>query len=157
MSRELSSAYTPVYRWVIPGLLTVAAVATIWWLAIPAQGSRPHVGMVFLALILALAMMVLARFFDRAKRVWCEPDGVRISDYRRETRVKWCDISRVEATRFGGPHRVRLVFGRPTVFGDSVVFFPPAVWFGGAEPSCVAMLSRFISESADAKNHSLSA
>ena len=33
MRRELSTPYTYLYRWVIPGALTVAAVAVIWYFA----------------------------------------------------------------------------------------------------------------------------
>ena len=77
MRSELSSACTPMYRWVIPGLLTIAALAVIWWLAIPTRGERPDLALALVAVLAALALMTVARFFDRAKRVWLEDDGLR--------------------------------------------------------------------------------
>lgn len=129
MRRELSSRITPVFRWIIPGLLTVAAVVVIWRFGGLGTPGSTEPASVIVAVLIAVLLFVLARVFDRAKRVWIEEQILIVSDYRTEVRVDLQDIENVEVTRFITPDRVRVRFSRPTQFGDSIVFFPPGRWF----------------------------
>ncbi len=78
-----------------------------------------------LAIVIATLLAVLARIFDRAKRVWVDEGSLIVSDYRTEVRNKLSEITSVEVTPYIKPERVRVRFCRATKFGDSVVFFPP--------------------------------
>ena len=69
--------------------------------------------------------MIIARIFDRAKRVWLTDDVVRISDLRREIEVGREEVAEVSRTPFFLPTRIRVRLVRATVFGDTVYFFPP--------------------------------
>ena len=90
---------------------------------------RPEPELLMLAIFIAALLIVLARIFDRAKRVWIDSESLFISDYRTEVRVDFSEVESVEVTRFMKPDRVRVRFCRPTQFGDSIVFFPPSQWF----------------------------
>jgi hypothetical protein len=123
MHRELSSGITPFFRWVIPALLSIAAIVVIW--RIGGVGMPGGSGSLTLAIVIATLLVVLARIFDRAKRVWIDAGSLIVSDYRTEVRVKLDEITSVEITPYMKPDRVRVHFCRATKFGDSVVFFPP--------------------------------
>ncbi|MDJ0928092.1 MAG: hypothetical protein QNJ73_10635 [Gammaproteobacteria bacterium] len=128
MRRELSSKATPLYRWVIPAALTILAILVIWRLGGVGTPGRPEAGAMILAISIAAALVVIARILDRAKRVWIEHDVLIVSDYRKEAQVRLGDVANIEATRFVKPDRVRIHFSRATIFGESVVFFPPIHW-----------------------------
>jgi hypothetical protein len=125
MRKELSSRYTWMYRWVVPGFLTVVAVAVIWQFGklgddAPASGSG-----VLLGVAIAAAAMILARILDRAKRVWLIDDKLLISDYRREVRVGLSDVAEVKSMPWFWPPRISVRFSQTTAFGAGIVFFPP--------------------------------
>lgn len=130
MRRELSSKITPLYRWVVPAILTILAIVVVWRIARVGMPGRADTMSVLLAVTLAVLLMFVARIFDRAKRVWIDDETLIVSDYRREARVALGEIESVEATRLMKPARVRIQFSRPTTFGDSIVFFPAS----GSDP-----------------------
>lgn len=128
MRRELSSPYTFLYRWVIPGFLTLAAILVVWRFARIGMPGRAGTEAVIAGVAIAVALMVLARFFDRAKRVWVDGHKLIVASYGREVEVDLGDVDGVEATRIVPPTRVRVRFSRPTKLGDQIVFFPPIRW-----------------------------
>jgi hypothetical protein len=125
MHRELSSGITPFFRWVIPALLSIAAIVVIWRIGGVGMPGGPGSWSLTLAIVIATLLVVLARIFDRAKRVWIDAGTLIVSDYRTEVHVKLDEITSVEMTPYMKPDRVRVHFCRATKFGDSVVFFPP--------------------------------
>ncbi len=135
MRRELSSGLTPVYRWVIPALLTVAAIGVIWQVAV---ADSPGTMAIALALAIAAACVVLARWLDKAKRVWIDEKYLYISDYKREDRIELGRIDRVTSTRWLRPDRVTLIFKVPNIFGDRIVFFPQRKGFRPGAPHPMA-------------------
>lgn len=140
MRRELSTPYTFVYRWVIPALLTVVAIAAIWLFAWPDNTGRPETMGVIIGAGLALAAGVLARVFDRAKRVWVNGGELVVSDLHNEIRVDLLNVARVEALPFFWPHRLKIVYKQATRFGAASVFFPPLSF--GSAAAVVAELER---------------
>ncbi len=110
-------------------MLTIGAIAAVWRLAGVGTRGRPEPKSLILAIAIAALLLILARIFDRGKRVWIDDKALIVSDYRKETRIDLSEIKSVEATRFTKPDRVCIRFSRPTKFGDSIVFFPPSHWF----------------------------
>lgn len=129
MRRELSSKITPIFKWVIPALLTIGVIVVIWRVGGVGMPGRPAPASVMQAIVIATLMVVLARIFDKGKRVWVEGKSLIVSDYRTHVHINLNEIESVEVTRFTKPDRVRVRFARPTQFGDSIVFFPPSRWF----------------------------
>jgi hypothetical protein len=129
MRRELSSRITPLYRWVIPALLTIGAIVVIWRLGGIGMPGRPEPESVMLAIVISALLVILARIFDKGKRVWIDEESLIISDYLKEARINFSEIESIEVARFMKPDRVRVRFSRPTRFGNSIVFFPPFRWF----------------------------
>jgi len=123
--RELSSKLAPVYRWVIPGLLTVAAVYVVWRYAIRGE---PDTGALVLAWLTAAGCVLLARVLDRAKRVWIEDNKLIINDFRRTAAVDLSRIASVRTTPLFKPDRIVVRFSEPTIFGDKIVFYPRVRW-----------------------------
>ena len=121
MRRELSSTFFWVYRWLIPGLLTLAAVAVLWVFALSETGS----GDVFPALILSALLMILARLYDRAKRVWLEEDHLIVGWYKQETPIPLGNILEVNRTPGLWPPRICIRLSKPAPFGERLCFFPP--------------------------------
>ena len=122
MSQELSAPYAYIYRWVIPALLTIAALAFVWLLTIARE---PTAVTAVLAACLAGLCMIIARIFDRAKRVWLDTEALRVSDLRQEIEIDRHDVADVSVTPLFWPARVRIRLQQPTVFGNTVYFFPP--------------------------------
>ncbi|MBT8444373.1 MAG: hypothetical protein HKN81_06255 [Gammaproteobacteria bacterium] len=125
MRRELSSRYTFVYRWIIPGCLTLAAIAVIWRFARIGMPDRPATLEVLAGAAIAITLMTVARFFDKAKRVWIDGNTLILSAYGKEAEVDLSEIDSVTAPRLVKPDRIQLQLARPTIFGDTIVFFPP--------------------------------
>jgi len=141
--RELSSTFTPIYRWVIPALLSIAAIVFIWRVAV---SNSPGTTEITIVVALAAGCVILARWLDKAKRVWIDEESLLVSDYRREDTIKLVEIDRVTATRWLRPDRVTITFTRPTIFGNKVVFFPARKGFRLAAPHPIA---RELTESID--------
>jgi len=125
MRRQLSSRHTWAYRWLIPALLTIAAIYAVWVSALRPAAGVPTTLSVLTGIAIAAALMIVARILDRAKRVWLRDDSLVISDYRQEIEVRLTDIREITLTRYFWPDRIRIRFRQPTAFGDSIVFFPP--------------------------------
>ncbi len=125
MRQELSTSYAGLYRWGIPGLLTVTALATLWFAADMGSDAAPQTAKVTLGVLLAAAQVVLARTFDRAKRAWLEGSQLIVYDFNQTAEIDLENIDRIEVMRFFWPHRVKIRFKKPTVFGNWIVFFPP--------------------------------
>lgn len=137
MRRELSARYTFVYRWVIPGFLSVAAIAVIWSFAKVGQPGPPDTGALLAGVAIAVGLMVVARFFDRAKRVWIEGETLVVSAYGKDVPIPLGDVESVSVARFVKPDRVTIRFCRATTWGNQIVFFPPLQWRKVGQPHAV--------------------
>ncbi len=124
MRQELSASYAWLYRWGLSGLLTLTALATLWFFADMGTDQPPQTGKVIIGVLLAAMQVVLARTFDRAKRVWLEGSKLIVYDFNQTAEIDLGNIECVEVMPFFWPHRVKVLFRQPTVFGDWVVFFP---------------------------------
>lgn len=124
MRQELSASYTWAFRWGIPGLLTLTTLATLWFFADMGSDKDPETGKVMIGILLAAAQILLARTFDRAKCAWLEDDKLFVYDFNQTAEIELRNIAQVKVMPFFWPHRVRVVFTKPTVFGDAIVFFP---------------------------------
>jgi len=132
--RELSTPSTFVYRWVIPGLLTLASILVVWRFTRIGLPGEPETMQVIAGVAIAVFLMVLARYFDGGKRVWLDSDALIVSAYGKDVRIPLHDIDTVDATRYVRPDRVRIRFRRATKWGMSIVFFPPLRLEGWADP-----------------------
>ncbi|MDH3978753.1 MAG: hypothetical protein OEU86_09565 [Gammaproteobacteria bacterium] len=122
-SHELSASYAWLYRWGIPGLLTILAILAIWYFAIR-QSGLPDTLSVAIGIAIAGSLMCIARIFDRAKRVWVDGQNLIINDYSKETEVSMARIESAKLTPLFWPHRITIKFSEPTAFGDKISFFP---------------------------------
>lgn len=142
MRRELSTRFTWIYRWLIPGVLSVIALIALWRFLIGKDGQSDALSLVT-GIAIAAAAICLARVFDRAKRVWIDGNQLIFAAYGKEYTKSMSDIVHVSETAYLRPHRIRLVFNTPTRFGTSIVFFPPVrfvEWLG--EHTCTSELRR---------------
>ncbi len=124
MRQELSASYALIYRWGVSGLLTLTALTTLWFFADMGTDQSPQTGKVVIGVLLAALQVLLARTFDRAKRVWLEGNKLIVYDFNQTAEIELGNVDRVEVMPFFWPHRVKVHFAKPTVFGDWVVFFP---------------------------------
>ncbi|MDP6435997.1 MAG: hypothetical protein QF790_01070 [Gammaproteobacteria bacterium] len=138
MRRELSTRATPLFRFVIPAILTINAGIVIWYFGRIGLPGRPDTVSAILGVLLAAALMILARILDRAKRVWVDGDKLIVSDYRREIEIGLAEIGRVTTTPWFNPSRIVVHFKGPTRFGDKIMFFPGTHWFSRSTQHPVA-------------------
>ncbi len=124
--REISTRLSPVYRWGIPALLTLVAIAAILWVSFFVEGT-PDLLRVVLATVIAAASMIYARWLDRAKRVWIDANNLYVSDYRREMQIPLANIKTIKVTTWIRPLRISVWFAKPTIFGEKIAFFPSRV------------------------------
>jgi len=128
MRRELSTRFAFMYRWVIPGMLTVLAVAMIFAHAWPPGTGEHYLLDISAVAFVAVLLMVLARFYDRAKRVWVEGDTLVVDNYTETARIPLADIESVSQLYLFGPERICVKYRTPNVFGTQIMFFPPLRW-----------------------------
>jgi len=122
--RELSTPHTWAYRWLIPAALTVVAIGVITDLLLMRDG--PLDVLVLLGgVTMAGAALILARIFDRAKRVWLKGNTLIYAAYGKEYQMDVTTIEQVVQTPWFRPHRIRICFSSKTPFGNSILFFPP--------------------------------
>ncbi|NND53877.1 MAG: hypothetical protein HKN56_02775 [Gammaproteobacteria bacterium] len=128
MRRELSTRFTFMYRWVISGVLTVLAVTLVLYVSWPTGIADRTPVAIAASVVIAALMMLLARAYDRAKRVWLDSDTLIINDYNRTIEVPVAELESVGQLFLFGPERISLHFKRPTVFGSKIMFFAPLRW-----------------------------
>jgi len=155
MRRELSTRYTYLYRWVIPGALTVAAVAVIWYFARIGKPDAAPTTAVLTGVAIAFALMTLARWFDGAKRVWIDDDVLVVAAYGKEVPIPLAKVGRISQARAGWPIRITVAFREATAWGQKIVFFPPLQARGPATPHpAVAELERAVLSARGPLDHS---
>ena len=124
MHQELSTRLTPVYRWVIPTLLSIGAVLSVWFLAIENVAGIARGWAIVAGVSLAAAMVLIARILDRAKRVWLLDDRILVSDFQHGTEIPVHDIAAVGSTPWFRPRRIVIALKQPCIFGSRIMFFP---------------------------------
>lgn len=144
MRRELSTPYFFVYRWIIPGALTIVAVALILYFAGPTESGARNTGSILGGALSAALLVVFARLYDRAKRVWIDGDHLVINDSNQTIQVPLTDIESVGQLFLFGPERITVRFRTTTAFGNRVMFFPPLRWPQPLRHPLVAELSGLI-------------
>jgi hypothetical protein len=58
------------------------------------------------------------------KKVSRDSEGLVISNFFREVRVPWRDVSEVSGSRMINPPHIKLTFSRDAGFGGSIIFMP---------------------------------
>jgi hypothetical protein len=119
----LSSRLTWHYRYTVPNLLTVIAVAVIWRYLSKFEVATGKE--LLLSILLVAACVIYSRFLDRAKWVSIRDDSLIIADRKRKVEIDFNSIADIRTTVFLRPTRVRVIFKRATIFGEEIFFFPP--------------------------------
>ena len=157
MQRTVSARHTHLVKFILPPLW-IALVAYAGWQLwfrpedVLSDGDAGVVSSAFKWLLLALlaaSLVVLFAFVVPLKRVRLGPDGLRISNFRREITVPFAAIARVRQNWLPTFRLVTLDLRTATPLGHRVVFMPagaqraafwrPAYW---QEDPMVAELRR---------------
>ena len=128
MPRVISSAQTFISKFILP-LVVVAFLAYGLRLA----GTR------VLPIFAPVGVLVAASIYwfqIRLKKVAIDQDGLVISNYVREVRVPWRDVTKVSGNRWEKTHQVTIAFDRDIGFGASIAFMPRfrLLWPGQEHP-----------------------
>lgn len=128
MPRVISSAQTYINKFILP--LVVAAVLAYGF---------SHAGSRVLPILVPAGLLLAASiywFYVRLKKVAIDSEGLVISNYFREVRVPWRDVTKVTGNRWKKTHQVTITFDREMGFGTSVVFMPKFrfMWPGQEHP-----------------------
>ncbi len=126
MTREISSAATPFYKFVLPPLLVCLA---LFLGSIPDShiGANPHrERRILVALMMVIACGAAVSGW-RLRRVSVDGDSLRISNYFREIRVPLREVEAIAGGRWPNQQRITIVFRAQTEFGRKIVFQPQSV------------------------------
>ncbi|MEO8050972.1 MAG: hypothetical protein ABI833_11200 [Acidobacteriota bacterium] len=117
MPRVISSAQTFISKFILP--FVIAALVAYAF-------SRTGIGFLtpFFIPIGVILVVSVYWFQIRLKKVAIDSDGLVISNYVREVRVPWRDVSQVKGNRWEKTRQVTITFNRDIGFGTSVVFMP---------------------------------
>jgi hypothetical protein len=126
--RVISSEQTFFVKFILPFVI-LALLAYGYSLA----GSRVLPILVPVGLLLAVSIYW---FYIRLKKVAIDSDGLAISNYVREVKVPWREVTKVAGNRWKKTRQVTITFDRDIGFGTSIVFMPKFqfLWPGREHP-----------------------
>lgn len=134
MPTQLSSRWTPFYKFVLPLLVLsgIGAGTVIAYLRPEPQtmppGLRPDQGWILMAVAAVIAIAVMWWALGRLMRVELDEDELIISNYRSEIRVPLSNVAKIAGPSRSNPPRYTLTFEEPTDFGRTIAFIPPIAW-----------------------------
>jgi hypothetical protein len=141
--RRLSSATTPIYKWVFPLLWVTIVVlsGSMLWL-VPKAGDDP----VWLQLLPLLFVLVVGsiiyklRIADLLDEVWMDGDQLVVKNRGEKARVSLRDVMNVNATTMSNPRRITLMLRSDSRFGRNLYFIPasPTRFLGMFKPDPIA-------------------
>ena len=129
LTREISSGATFLYKFVIPLIFTsvfgIVAVALFWEASGKALTKVQDPG----AKWQFLAGWILFSVFlwwscARIKRVRVGTDAIYVSNFRKEIRIPFEEITEVTENRLINSRPITIYFRHPTDFGRRIVFMP---------------------------------
>lgn len=131
MPTRLSSQLTPLYRFVLPWLVSLGfgfGVLTAYLhpesVHGPSGWSRDYAWALMLV-VGVLTSLLVWWVGGRVMRVELADDELIISNYRFEIRVALADLEKISGPTWINPPRYTLTFSTPTEFGPQVTFIPP--------------------------------
>ncbi len=134
MPTQLSSRWTPFYKFVIP-LLVLGGMGTgtvVAYLRPKPQtmppGLRADQEWILMAVAAVIALAVMWWALGRLMRVELDEDELIISNYRTEIRVPLANVAKITGPSLSNPPRYTLTFEEPTDLGRTVRFIPPITW-----------------------------
>ena len=132
MQRTLSARSTPLLKFVLAPAWTALAAYVGWQLlfhpadiiAVSDTGVVAPATRWLLLVLLTASLAVLLAFVVPLKRVALTPDGLRISNYRREITVPFSAIARVRQNWLPTFRLVTVDLSSATPLGRRVIFMP---------------------------------
>jgi len=134
VATQLSSRWTPFYKFVIP-LLVVGGIGTstvVAYLHPEPQnmppGLNPDQAWILMAVVAVIAIALMWWALGRLMRVELDDDDLLISNYRTEIRVPLANVAKISGPSRSNPQRYTLTFEEPTDLGRTIAFMPPIAW-----------------------------
>ncbi len=134
MSIQISSRFTPFYKFVVPPLTVggLAFAAYMSWLHPGNQklppGVPPDMGWIVVAFTGALVLVIMWFFLGAVKQVELDGDELIISNFRDEIRVPLSQVEKISGRSLSDPPRYTITFTDDTDFGRRVRFIAPRRW-----------------------------
>lgn len=134
MATQLSSRWTPFYKFVLPLLVLggMGAGTVVAYLRPEPQkmppGLRADQEWILIAVAAVIAIAVMWWALGRLMRVELDEDELIISNYRTEIRVPLSHVARITGPSLSNPPRYTLTFDEPTDLGRTIAFIPPVAW-----------------------------
>jgi hypothetical protein len=125
MREELSTRFTFLQKFILPGVMLVVCVA--------GTGARVVAGQEVETFFLLTGVLFLAFFLTgfRLKRVRLANDGLLVSNYSDEVLIEYSEIANVFENKWGRNRTITLDLKSPGRFGTQIVFLPYShlTWF----------------------------
>lgn len=129
MERTLSIAHTGILKFVLPPLWIGVAGYAIWqaWSRPDRAFDGEPPGTVLIWLLTALfaaSLAILFAFVVPLKRVRLTPDGLQVSNYRRQITIPFRDIAGVHQNWLPTYRLITVDLRTETPFGRRIIFMP---------------------------------
>lgn len=121
MARVISSAQTFFYKFVFP-IVWIGGFGAGTVTALLARERDFPWAMFPVSWVLGSAFIYW--LCGPLKKVTRDSEGLAISNFFREVRVQWRDVTEVSGSRMINPPRIKLSFKRDVGFGSSIIFMP---------------------------------
>jgi putative acetyltransferase len=121
MRRKLSSAMTPIYKFVFPVVIVAFCLNAAFGLGV--QKGWP--------IILVMTVMLLGWYFfvGRLLVVHRGDTSLYVSNYRREIQIPLSDVTRITENKLLNTRDVTIHLARPSAFGSRITFMPEVQFF----------------------------
>lgn len=132
--RKLSTNLTLVWRiyaiaWI--SFFPIASIYDIYKFLILSERDV-NIPKIILFILFGLVSSVFTHFMvGTLKNVFLEGDSLVISNFVKQIRVPFSEISHVDNPDYSNLRRIKIIFHQPTEFGKEIVFAPS--WFDAKE------------------------
>lgn len=128
--RTLSTRPTPLLKFALPPLWLALAGYALWLIWVRPEVAFGGPGPAALGLqsllsaVIAISLVVLFAFVIPLKRVRLAPDGLRVSNYRRDITIPFTAVARVRQAWLPTFRLVAIDLRSETPLGRRVIFMP---------------------------------
>ncbi len=121
MRRKLSSAMTPIFKFVLPVVIVAFCLNAAFRVGVP--NGWPVI------LVMTLMLLVWYFFAGRLLVVQLDDKSLYVSNYRREIEIPLSEVAKVVENKLINTRNVTIYLTRPSAFGSQITFMPEVQLF----------------------------
>jgi len=126
--RKLSTNLTFFWRvyaiaWIL--FFSISAIYQTYIFLISGYNSFKTDGLILFILLAFISSIIVHFIVGKLKNVFLDGDSLVISNYLKQIRVRFSEISHIDNPDLTSLRRIRIILHEPSEFGQEIVFAPP--------------------------------